>query len=107
MVISGTIALASPNFSVKAWNEGCRSRTWARETSRSCGTISTVSLDVGPLLTRETLRIISFDEIYRAGEPVVPAEVIKKYAAATQEALTDGYRGLRISADVTDLVPRP
>ena len=64
-------------------------------------------IDVGPLLTREALRVISFDEIYRAGEPVVPAEVIKKYAAATQEALTDGYRGLRISADVTDLVRAP
>jgi anti-anti-sigma regulatory factor len=64
-------------------------------------------VDVGPLLTRESLRIISFDEIYRAGEPVVPAEVIKKYAAATQEALADGYQGLRISADVTDLVRAP
>ena len=64
-------------------------------------------LDVGPLLTHEAVRIISFDEIYRAGEPVVPAEVMKKYAAATQEALADGYRGLRISADVTDLVRSP
>src|ERR1700758_4961848 len=64
-------------------------------------------IDVGPLLTREALRIISFDEIYRAGEPVVPAEVMKKYAAATQEALDGGYRGLRISADVTDLVRAP
>jgi anti-anti-sigma regulatory factor len=60
-------------------------------------------IDVGPLLTSEDIRIISFDEIYGAGEPVDPAEVIKKYAAATQEALTDGYQGLRISADVTDL----
>jgi anti-anti-sigma regulatory factor len=64
-------------------------------------------IDVGPLLPREALRIISFDEIYRAGEPVVPAEVMKKYAAATQEALDGGYRGLRISADVTDLVRAP
>lgn len=64
-------------------------------------------IDVGPLLTREDIRIISFDEIYRAGEPVEPAEVIKKYAAATQEALTDGYQGLRISADVTNLVRAP
>jgi len=62
---------------------------------------------IGPLLTREAVRIISFDEIYRAGEPVVPAEVMKKYAAATQEALADGYRGLRIGADVTDLVRAP
>ena len=36
-----------------------------------------------------------------------PAEVMKKCAAATQEALADGYRGLRISADVTDLVRAP
>jgi anti-anti-sigma regulatory factor len=64
-------------------------------------------IDVGPLLTRAALRIISFDEIYRTGEPVVPAEVMKKYAAATQEALGDGYQGLRISADVTDLVRAP
>jgi anti-anti-sigma regulatory factor len=64
-------------------------------------------IDVGPLLTRKDIRIISFDEVYRPGEPVVPAEVMMKYAAATQEALADGYQGLRISADVTDLVRAP
>jgi anti-anti-sigma regulatory factor len=64
-------------------------------------------IDVGPLLTREAVRVMSFDEIYRAGEPVVPADVIKRYDAATQEALGGGYRGLRIGADVTDLVRAP
>jgi anti-anti-sigma regulatory factor len=64
-------------------------------------------IDVGPLLTTEALRIISSDEIYRVGEPVDPAEVMNKYAAATQEALTDGYQGLRIGADMTDLVRAP
>jgi anti-anti-sigma regulatory factor len=64
-------------------------------------------IDVGPLLTREAVRFISFDEIYQAGEPVFPAEVMKKYAAATEEALGDGYRGLRIGADVTDLARAP
>jgi hypothetical protein len=64
-------------------------------------------VDIGPLLTREAIRVISFGEIYGAGEPVDPAEVIKRYAAATQQALADGYRGLRISADVTDLVRAP
>ena len=34
-------------------------------------------IDVGPLLAREDIRVISFDEIYGAGEPVDPAEVIK------------------------------
>ena len=64
-------------------------------------------VDSGLLLTREAIRVISFEEIYGAGEPVDPTEVIKRYAAATQEALADGYQGLRISADVTDLVRAP
>jgi anti-anti-sigma regulatory factor len=64
-------------------------------------------VDTGPLLTCEAIRVISFGEIYGAGGPVDPTEVIKRYAAATQEALADGYRGLRISADVTDLVRAP
>src|SRR5215469_18566856 len=64
-------------------------------------------VDVGPLLTREAIRVISFGEIYGAGAPVDPTKVIERYAAATQEALADGYHGLRISADVTDLVRAP
>ena len=64
-------------------------------------------VDVGPLLTREAIRVISFGEIYGAGAPVDPTKVIERYAAATQEALADGYQGLRISADVTDLVRAP
>ena len=64
-------------------------------------------VDVGPLLTREAIRVISFGEIYGAGAPVDPTKVIEMYAAATQEALADGYLGLRISADVTDLVRAP
>src|SRR5262249_10846263 len=63
--------------------------------------------DLGPLLAHEAVQVISFEEIFGAGEPVDPAEVIKKFAAATQEALAEGYRGLRVSADVTDLVRAP
>lgn len=61
----------------------------------------------GSRWTRDTVRVISFEEICRAGEPVDPAQIVKKYAAETQEALTDGYRGLRVSADVTGLVVTP
>ena len=64
-------------------------------------------VDSGPLLTGEAIWVISFEEIYGAAEPVDPAAVIKRYDAATQEALADGYRGLRVSADVTDLVRGP
>jgi hypothetical protein len=59
-----------------------------------------------PLVSGEAVRVISFEEFYGAAEPVDPAAVIKRYDAATQEALADGYRGLRVSADVTDLVVR-
>ena len=64
-------------------------------------------VDSGPLLTCGAIRVISFEEIYGMGEPVDPTAVIKRYDAATQEALADGYQGLRISADVTDLVRAP
>jgi len=64
-------------------------------------------VDVGPRPIPDTVRIISLEEIYGAGGPVDPTKVIQKYAAATQQALADGYRGLRISADVTDLVRAP
>jgi anti-anti-sigma regulatory factor len=63
--------------------------------------------DVGPLQAREAIHVIPVEEIYGAGGPVDPAKVIKKYAAATQQALTDGYQGLRVTADVTDLVRAP
>jgi anti-anti-sigma regulatory factor len=61
----------------------------------------------GTLLSGEAVRVISFEEFYGAGEPVDPAAVIKRYDAATREALADGYRGLRVGADVTDLVRAP
>jgi hypothetical protein len=61
----------------------------------------------GPLRSGEAVRVISLEEFYGAGEPVDPATVLKRYDAATQEALADGYRGLRIGADVTDLVRAP
>ena len=61
----------------------------------------------GSRLTQDSVRFISLDEIYGAGAPVDPAQVMKKYAAATEEALADGFRGLRVSADVTDFVRTP
>jgi hypothetical protein len=61
----------------------------------------------GTLVPGEAVRVISFEEFYGAAEPVDPAAVIKRYDAATQEALADGYRGLRVGADVTDLVRAP
>ena len=64
-------------------------------------------VDTGTLVSGEAVRVIFFEEFYGAGEPVDPSAVIKRYDAATQEALADGYRGLRVGADVTDLVRAP
>jgi anti-anti-sigma regulatory factor len=61
----------------------------------------------GPLRSGRAVRVISFEEFYGAEGPVDPAAVINRYDAATQEALADGYQGLRVSADVTDLVRAP
>ena len=61
----------------------------------------------GPLRSGRAVRVISFEEFYGAEGPVDPAGVINRYDTATQEALADGYQGLRVSADVTDLVRAP
>lgn len=60
--------------------------------------------DLPARLASGSVRVLSADELYGAGQPVDPDEVISRYAAATEEALADGYRGLRATADVTDAV---
>ena len=104
MAAAATTAPALPNFFAKGWNAGFESRTWALGTPGELREHLDRLVDTGPLLTREAIRLISFEEIYGAGEPVDPAGVIERYAAVTEEALADGYHGLRMSADVTDLV---
>jgi hypothetical protein len=77
---------------------------YARELRELLGRVA----GIGPLRSGKAVRVISFEEFYgAAGEPVDPAAVIKRYDAATQEALADGYQGLRVGADVTDLVRSP
>lgn len=41
---------------------------------------------------------------YGAGGPVDPSTQARAYAEATEQALADGYTGLRVAADVTSLV---
>lgn len=61
----------------------------------------------GELLSGERVMVISLEDIVQPGKPADPAKIIARYAAATDEALAAGYRGLRVSADVTDLVRTP
>ena len=60
--------------------------------------------DVDALLARGGLEIIALDEIYGRGKPVDVPAMIGTYAAATERAVAEGYRGFRVSADATELV---
>ena len=59
------------------------------------------------LLAGEAVTVISLEDIVQPGKPADPTKIVARYAAATEEALAAGYRGLRVSTDVTDLVRAP
>jgi hypothetical protein len=52
-------------------------------------------------------RVTSVDAIYSTGTVVDPVEQVAIYADATEAALADGYTGLRVAVDATDLVRTP
>jgi anti-anti-sigma regulatory factor len=56
------------------------------------------------MLASGGLRIMPLENAYEVGAPVDPASQLSMYAAATSTALVDGYTGLRVVADVTQLV---
>jgi anti-anti-sigma regulatory factor len=60
--------------------------------------------DLDRLMSEGAVHLLSLEELYRPGNPVDPERVIGSYAAATERALADGFRGLRASADGTELV---
>lgn len=55
-------------------------------------------------LARGALQLSPLDELYAAGTAVDPERLLATFAAATQEALAQGYAGLRIAADATALL---
>ncbi|MDQ1695313.1 MAG: hypothetical protein QOJ03_666 [Frankiaceae bacterium] len=63
--------------------------------------------DVADLLKRGTLQLVCLEDVYDLSAPMVPEEQLATYAAATDHALADGYTGLRVLAEVTDLVADP
>lgn len=62
---------------------------------------------VGQMIDRGDLLLFELSDLYRVGEPVDPGEQLSIYSAATDAALGDGYAGLRVAAQVTDLVAEP
>jgi len=63
--------------------------------------------DVDRLVADGAVQILPVREVYGPREPVDPERVVAACAAATEAALADGFRGLRVSADVTGLVRTP
>lgn len=63
--------------------------------------------DLDRLSSEGALHILSIADVYGSGGPVDAERVVASHAAATEKALTDGFRGLRVSADVTELGRTP
>jgi hypothetical protein len=55
----------------------------------------------------DAIHVLSAQDMYGAGGPVDPERVVASVAAATEQALADGFRGLRVSGDATELVRTP
>ena len=59
------------------------------------------------LMTDGALRVASLAGLYAPGEPIDADAQLRVYAGATEEALKEGYTGLRVAAEVTGLVTEP
>lgn len=59
------------------------------------------------LFASGALRTMQVDEAYATLAPLVPEQQLEFYDTTTREALTDGFTGLRVLAEVTDLVRDP
>ena len=63
--------------------------------------------DVGGMIDTGALQLLELGGLYRPGERIDAEAQVATYAAATDAALADGYTGLRVAAQVTDLVAEP
>lgn len=59
------------------------------------------------LIASGTLETLTLAQAYEATQEFVPEEQLAYYDAAVQRAVDDGYRGLRVIADVTALAADP
>jgi ABC-type transporter Mla MlaB component len=65
------------------------------------------SSDVEALVARGALETQTLAQAYEAAGPFLPENQLAYYDAATQRALDDGYRGLRVIAEVSVLAADP
>jgi anti-anti-sigma regulatory factor len=62
---------------------------------------------VGAMIDTGALQLFELGELYALGEPVDGRAQIATYLAATDQALADGYSGLRVAGEVSTLVAEP
>jgi anti-anti-sigma regulatory factor len=53
------------------------------------------------------VQVVSLAGLYDVGGRIVPERQLERFAAATRDALADGYAGLRVLAEITPLVRDP
>jgi hypothetical protein len=63
--------------------------------------------DLERLLAVGALHVLWARDMHGADGPVEPERVMAFVATATEQALADGFRGLAVSADATELVALP
>src|SRR3954454_16054940 len=63
--------------------------------------------DLDRRLADGSVRILSLQDVYGTDHPIDGDRVVGVYAAATEQALADGFRGLRVGADASELVRSP
>ena len=62
---------------------------------------------VGAMIDEGALLLIDLTGIYKSGEQLDPSTQLSVYSAVTDAALADGYTGIRVAAQVTNLVREP
>ena len=63
--------------------------------------------DLAGLLARGTIEALTLDQAYSAAGPFGPEQQLAYYAAATRRAVDEGYHGLRVLAEISDLAADP
>lgn len=62
---------------------------------------------VGAMIDEGALQLFELQDLYEVGKPIDAEAQLAAYGAATDAALADGYTGLRVAAQVTNLVAEP
>jgi ABC-type transporter Mla MlaB component len=63
--------------------------------------------DVGAMLDSGSLHLLELKDLYRLGEPVDPGAQVALFTAVSDAARADGFAGVRLATQSTDMVAEP